>query len=246
MVYTSLNVDFLLAVSMLDSRGLTVPELFGSWTRWPRLPDASLTQGQNPEWKPLMFLTGCQPCFFLALFRSLSLCCSLPRSLPLSFSSLSLSTLLSPPLSLWFTLSCSPLCSSSDPLPHQNQDWHKAGPVSLWAQRGLIQNYVIFLERCGVPNSSVDSINQLQVNIYGIWRNWKTEQGVWHIWSVKAAVESMWYLQNPILVQLKEWYKGLSPKSSWSSHQMWKPIVSCTRGWLTVCIWKIKIKIHSY
>lgn len=81
---------------------------------------------------------------------------SLSRSLSLSFSSLSLSLCsarLSPPLPLWFTLSFSPLCSSSDPLPHQNQDWHKAGPVSLWTQWGLVQSYVIFLERC-VQNSS--------------------------------------------------------------------------------------------
>lgn len=47
--YKTTNLDLLLAVSMRDSRGLTAPELFGSWTRWPRLPDASLTQGQNPE-----------------------------------------------------------------------------------------------------------------------------------------------------------------------------------------------------
>lgn len=42
------NVDFL-SVAVRDSRGLTAAELFGSWTRWPRLPDVSLTQGQNPE-----------------------------------------------------------------------------------------------------------------------------------------------------------------------------------------------------
>lgn len=59
--FKTLNLYFLLAVhEYVRQRGLTAAELFGSWTRWPRLPDASLTQGQNPEWKPLMFLSGCQ------------------------------------------------------------------------------------------------------------------------------------------------------------------------------------------
>lgn len=104
--FKTLNLYFLLAVHQyVRQRGLTAAELFGSWTRWPRLPDASLTQGQNPEWKPLMFLSGCQ---LLSFALSLSLHLS-PRTyfLPLSFSSLS--ALLSPPLSPWFTLSFPPL-----------------------------------------------------------------------------------------------------------------------------------------
>lgn len=103
--FKTLNLHFLLAVhEYVRQRGLTAAELFGSWTRWPRLPDASLTQGQNPEWKPLMFFERLPT----PLFRSLSLQRS-PRTyfLPLSFSSLS--ALLSPPLSPWFTLSFPPL-----------------------------------------------------------------------------------------------------------------------------------------
>lgn len=85
-LFETTNLDFLPAASMWDSRGLTAAELFGSWTRWPRLPDASLTQGQNPEWKPLMFLTGCQLGFSLSLSLFVALSLSPCRSPPsLSF-----------------------------------------------------------------------------------------------------------------------------------------------------------------
>lgn len=158
-------------VSLWDSRGLTAAELFGSWTRWPCLPDASLTQGQNPEWKPLMFFDWL-PTLLLLLSRSLSPFLCVARSLsPLSFSSLSLHSTVSSPLPLWFTLSSSQLRSSSDPFPHRNQGWQKAGLLSLWTS--LVQNYVTFSERCGVQKFSEDSTNlfQLQLHMHGVWKN---------------------------------------------------------------------------
>lgn len=146
---------------MWDSRGLTEPELFSSWTRWPRLPDASLTQGQNPEWKPLMFLTGCQLCFSLArsVLSLCSLCCSLALS-PVILIPLSPLRCPLPALSLIYSLL----------LPALLLLW--SSPTSKWGLTesrssfpantvGLVQNYVIFSERCGVQNFSVDSINQL-------------------------------------------------------------------------------------
>lgn len=144
--FKTLNLDFLLAVhEYVRQRGLTAAELFGSWTRWPRLPDASLTQGQNPEWKPLMFLTGCQ---LLSFALSLSTSLSPPLTAYLLSSSVILIPLCSAvpsPLSLIYSLFPSaPVLS--DPLSRRNQDWHKEGPVSLWRQLGLDQNYVTFVK----------------------------------------------------------------------------------------------------
>lgn len=145
LAFKTTNVDFL-SVAVRDSRGLTAPELFGSWTRWPRLPDVSLTQGQNPEWKPLMFLSSCQLCLpplpppsFLLLFL---LVANPPPCLPLLHPSPPPYCFL-PSGSFWFTLSFSPLCFPSDPVLHRNGNWHRAGPPSLWM--GLVQNYVISL-----------------------------------------------------------------------------------------------------
>lgn len=108
--FKTLNFYFLLAVhEYVRQRGLTAAELFGSWTRWPRLPDASLTQGQNPEWKPLMFLSSCQLLsfalslslttshriltFFLCHSHPSLLCCPLPSLLDLLSLSLRSSSL---------------------------------------------------------------------------------------------------------------------------------------------------------
>lgn len=60
-----------------------------------------------------------------------------------------------------------------------------------------------------------------------------------------AGWQLLWCcLQIQLLVKMC--CDGLPPKCSWSSHQMWKPIASCTGSWITVCVSNINALILNW